>query len=357
MLHRIVLAALIFIYSSACALAQPDTALSPELQQMIINAGNNMRVGNYKDALTTYRQLMILRKDNPIPYIGAGTAYYNLGQYDEAIAVLRKATEMPGTTADAYVTLSATYLAQGKSKEAINIARKGLASFPSAGQLYYQSGLSYWQTNDREAALRMWITGTEMAPGYAGNYKKAAACYLQSDDVLWGLLYGETAIAMRGDTTGNTELKVALYTGWKRFFEQLPDTHEQGTPFEKEVKNTFLQLSPVVSDGISTENITMIKTRFMLAWYDAGKVKYPFALFDMYDTLLRTGRFDVYNEWLHGYAESPKQYEAWNTFHKNKLADLLTGNSSLLTSLAPTPSYHDMSNTSLRKVISQKKKR
>ena len=71
--------------------------------------------------------------------------------------------------------------------------------------------------------------------------------------------------------------------------------------FEEAVFNTFIKLSPVVADGITTENLTMVRTRFLMDWYQQKyNEKYPFTLFSRQDRMTRDGYFDIYNQWMFG---------------------------------------------------------
>lgn len=90
--------------------------------------------------------------------------------------------------------------------------------------------------------------------------------------------------------------------------------------FEKAVMKTFLLLAPVMSDGVTTENLTMLRTRFVLEWMENYAAKYPFSLFSYHDKLLRDGQFEAYNQWLFGKAENVALSNSWNQFNPDALA-------------------------------------
>jgi len=58
--------------------------------------------------------------------------------------------------------------------------------------------------------------------------------------------------------------------------------------------------SLVASYGINPETLTMIRSRFILDWYNTNGDKLPFKLFELQRQLLQEGMFDAYNEWLFG---------------------------------------------------------
>ena len=93
----------------------------------------------------------------------------------------------------------------------------------------------------------------------------------------------------------------------------------QPSTFLDAVEKTYLALTPVVSDGITTENLTMVRTRFLMDWFDKYAGKYPYSLFSYQDYLVKNGLFDIYNEWLFGQAESVVEYNAWKQFHTGEM--------------------------------------
>jgi hypothetical protein len=94
--------------------------------------------------------------------------------------------------------------------------------------------------------------------------------------------------------------------------------------------------SSVANKGITTETLTMIRSRFILDWYQANATKFPLRLFDYQQQLLKEGLFDAYNQWLFGAAENlatydswskthAEQYEAFNTFQRNRIFKMPAG--------------------------------
>jgi hypothetical protein len=59
----------------------------------------------------------------------------------------------------------------------------------------------------------------------------------------------------------------------------------------------------------------MIRTRFILDWYQTYAAKYPFRLFDYQQQLIREGMFDAYNQWLFGTTENLAAYDNWTKTH------------------------------------------
>jgi hypothetical protein len=120
---------------------------------------------------------------------------------------------------------------------------------------------------------------------------------------------------MRADTTGNAALKQSIYAGYKEFFTTVADEGNKliNSVATASICHIYEQLTPVVSDGVTTESLTMARTRFLMEWVK-GKER-PMALFTYQDELVRSGWFDIYNEWIFGNAENNAEFKAWNKFH------------------------------------------
>ena len=316
----------ILLYTAYNVSAQ-DSWPSPEVAQMYRHAQDYVAMGNYADAIVTYKQVIILAPGKFILYEGLGKAQYLSGSYKEAEETLQPYIGDHEADEAFYDMLGASRAAQNDGKGAKAVLKKGLEHFPASGLLYYDMGHLYELEKKKEEAITAWVEGISNAPAYAQNYYAAARAYMNGDDVLQGLLYGEIYLDITQDTTGVDSLKEMLFAGYKTMFDDiasrsttaLGETSPVINSFADAVEQTYVSLTPVVSDGITTENLTMVRTRFIMEWMDKYAGKYPYSLFTYQDYLIRNGLFDIYNEWLFGKAESTTEYNAWNQFHPGEM--------------------------------------
>ena len=66
-----------------------------------------------------------------------------------------------------------------------------------------------------------------------------------------------------------------------------------------------------VSSGVTASSLTMLRTRFLLEWYEKEPGKYAFRLFEYQRQLTREGFFDAYNQWLFGAAQNLAEFQQW----------------------------------------------
>lgn len=310
------------------------TELSPEVAQLYGSAGKNLERGNYKDAITAYKQAIMLAPGEKKLYRMLGQAYFLAGNYAEAERTLGVVITATDYSADAtcYRLQAAAMAAQRKYKQARAIISEGLEKFPDSGLLYHEQGEINLRDNKPEKALAAWLDGIEKAPAYPGNYYAAAGIYLQTDHVMWGLLYGEIYLNIAHDTAGYENLKNQLFAAYKTLFDNLVNKDvtkntnllkpSAVNSSEDAMQYTWLTVTPVAGDGITTENLVMARTRFLMEWSANYSNKYPYSLFRYWDTLVRTGHFEIYNEWLFGKAENVGEFKAWDTFHEGDIARL-----------------------------------
>ena len=76
--------------------------------------------------------------------------------------------------------------------------------------------------------------------------------------------------------------------------------------------------SSLASKGINTETLTMIRTRFILEWFDKFASRFPFKLFDYQRQLIQDGMFAAYDQWLFGAIENLPAYENWTKMHNEE---------------------------------------
>jgi len=85
--------------------------------------------------------------------------------------------------------------------------------------------------------------------------------------------------------------------------------------FSKAFLDCMNKQSSLASRGINTETLTMIRTRFILEWFDKYASRFPYKLFDYQRQLLQEGMFNAYNQWLFGTVENLAAYDDWTKKH------------------------------------------
>ncbi|MBN9483636.1 MAG: hypothetical protein BGO70_14225 [Bacteroidetes bacterium 43-93] len=307
---------------------------SPEVEQMYKQAREYKMQGNFQQAAITYKQAIALAPDKVVLYNDLAQVYYLTGAYDDALEILEPILKNNDGDEQSYQVKAASLSAKKEFKKAKSTLQEAIKKYPHAGILYHDLGKLYEDDGANVYALESWLDGIEADPAFHINYYEAARTYMGTKKPVWAVLYAEMFLNIEQHTPRADETRDMLLGAYMRLFSQLgtqnvpkyknKKTAVAGTPnnFEEAVNLTYLKLSPVVSDGINTENLTMLRTRFLMEWKKTYANKYPFSLFTRLDDMVRSGYFDIYNEWVFGKIDNFKEFDIWNKFHPEAIPKL-----------------------------------
>jgi tetratricopeptide (TPR) repeat protein len=315
--------------ASAASARGQESWPSPEVEALYKSAQASLSSGNFKQAIASYQQAIALAPDKAILYRDLANAYLLSGSYSRAEQIITPIIDKGGADAQSYALASAIQSALKEDKKARRLLDRGLEQYPNSGFLFHEKGKFYEEQGEQQEALKTWLAGISADPGYHINYYEAARTYMQTSKPVWTIIYGEIFINLERYTPRSGETRKMLLAAYKRFYatpdaEDVPSFGKSAlsaapSNFEQAVTQTLLRLAPVVADGISAENLTMLRTRFSMEWVAKYAARYPFTLFSHWDDLLRAGHFDACNQWVFGRAENQAQYDAWIKFHPEAL--------------------------------------
>lgn len=295
---------------------------SPEIEQMYAQGMNNLGRGNTQEAIAIFQKTLQAAPGNFMTLRALAKSYQLAGENSNANKVLEPIFANQSADAECYRISAMAYLGDKKEKDAKKILQQGLSAFPKSGALYHELGILYEQQEDNEKALKTWLDGIANDNNYHLNYYEATLAYMKTDEMIWPILYGEIFVNKEPNTQRSNEVRSLLLDAYKKLFftpskNVTGDYTDKSTPqtFEDAVKQTFSSLFFVVSDGITTENLIMLRSRFIINWKNNYAARYPFSLFNYQEDMMRHGQFDAYNQWLFGKVENAQQYNTWaNTF-------------------------------------------
>ena len=277
------------------------------------------RQGDYTNALVVLNEA--LKKDPQNLELSKDIAfnYYLEKEFDKGIAVAKALIERRDADVTSYQILGMLYKAIGEVKECDRMYKAGIKRYPHSGVLLNEYGEMLWSKQDY-SAIKYWEQGIRIDPGYPGNYYNAARYYFFTQDKVWGLVYGEIFLNMESYTKRTAEIKDLLLEGYKKMFTDvnLQKYQDVKSPFVVAFLNIMGKESFTISKGITAETLTVLRTKFIIDWFDTYPTNYPFHLFDYQRQLLKAGMFDAYNEWLFGASGNLPAFQAWTTAHSDE---------------------------------------
>ena len=163
--------------------------------------------------------------------------------------------------------------------------------------------------------ILQWEKGIETDPEYSGNYYNAAKYYADHGNLLWAALYGEIFTNIESYSGRTTEIKDILFDMYKKIFNSGQVSIKGSNAFETRIVESLKKQAGLSTDGINTESLIAIRTRFVLDWFPASVKKYPYKLFELHHQLLENGLFEAYNQWLFGSVDNMPAYQDWKNSH------------------------------------------
>jgi Tfp pilus assembly protein PilF len=293
------------------------TAIAQE-QSLQETARGFMRSGDFDNAILVLNRALEQDKKNLDLQKDLALAYYYKRDYAKALDVVRPMLERDDADVMTYQIGGNVFKALEEVKDADKMYKKALKKFPRSGALHSEYGELLWAGKNYDA-IELWEKGIRDDPSFAGNYYNAALFYYYTKDKAWTLIYGEIFVNMESLTERAAAMKELLLNAYKeKLFtdvDVMKDQDKTKSDFAKSFLQTMSKQSVAANRGITTETLTMIRTRFILDWYKNHAAKYPFKLFDYQQQLLREGMFEAYNQWLFGTVESLPVYDNWTKTH------------------------------------------
>lgn len=286
--------------------------------QMHETAKNFMKQGDYSNAIVVLSRAIAIEPMSLGLTKDLALSYYFFNDYEKALQVIKPLLDREDADDQGFQVAGNIYKSLSQPKEAERIYKKGLRKFPASGPLYNDLGEVMWAQKDFEA-IKEWEKGIEKDPSYSRNYYNAAKYYYLSTDKIWSILYGEIFLNMEPFSNKTPEIKDLLLESYKKLFmAPLPDNSKSYNRFETAYFQLMNRQVVVAGTGITPETLAMIRTRFILDWFNDKRP--PFKLFDYQKQLLQEGLFDAYNQWIFGSAQNLSSFQNWVNSHPDEYA-------------------------------------
>lgn len=289
-----------------------------DVKTMHETAKTYMRSGDYDNAIIVLTRA--LQKDQKSLEMQKDLvmSYYLKRDYTKAMEGAETLIERDDADVVTFQIAGNVYKALEEVKECEKMYKKAIKKFPKSGPLYSEYGELLWASKNF-SAIEQWEKGIQADPGYSGNYYNAALYYYYAKDKVWSVIYGEVYVNMESLSERATAMKQLLLQSYKEKLFADADILKGEEKNKSEFAKAFLQgiskQSSEASKGLTTETLTMIRSKFILDWYQNYAARFPFKLFEYQRQLLQEGMFEAYNQWLFGTVENLAAYDTWTKTH------------------------------------------
>ncbi|MFT3937028.1 MAG: hypothetical protein QM726_25605 [Chitinophagaceae bacterium] len=315
-------------------------ASAQDVKALQETARNFVKDGDFSNAVMVLNKAHEQEPNNLSVSKDLALVYFQKADYPKMQVVMKPLLEREDADVDTYQLGGMLYKALNDPKECEKVYKKALKTFPDSGPLLCDYGEFLWAKQDY-SAIKQWEHGIQTNPSYTGNYYNAAKYYYFTRDKAWSLIYGEMFVNMESYSRRTAEIKSLLLEGYKKLYTDADIMKNQDSKNEFVVAflTAMNRQAELAKKGITTETLTMIRTRFILDWFDKDGTKFPFKLFDYQKQLLKEGSFNAYNQWLFGSAQNLAAFENWTNTHSTEYKQFTTAQSARLFKL-PAGQYY-----------------
>ncbi|MFT3845794.1 MAG: tetratricopeptide repeat protein [Lacibacter sp.] len=328
------------LFASAAVWAQ-----EPDADQLHETAKQFMRSGDWTNAVLVLNKALAKEPTNLALQKDLALTYYYQRDFAKAKETIKPMIDREDADVQVFQVAGNIFKAIQESKDCEKMYKKALKKYPASGALYAEYGELLWLMSEHAASIAQWETGIKTDPAFAGNYYFASRYYFFTTDKVWALVYGEIFINMESYSSRTAEIKNLLLDGYKKFFSDDPKLKpaKNKNEFSEAYTSVMKQNSIVINKGVTTESLTMLRTRFILDWNKQYAAKFPFRLFDHQTQLLQEGMFDAYNQWIFEAAGDLAKYEAWTKLNTDQYNEFTKFQKSKLFKI-PAGQYYKASN-------------
>lgn len=326
------LMSLFIVFSNQNSRAQ-ESGTSPELLQIIKGANSALDKGDFASSIALFKQGIILAPDNVGLRKDLAYAYLLNKELDKARETIDPVVNSSAADAQCFQIAAGIELADGKNSKAKRIVNKGLEKFPSAGVLYNTKGnIEITGAKSNKEAISTWIKGIAAEPNYATNYFNLSNALSENKEYVWVIIYAEKYINLDQQSPKSVDMRRLLFETYKKVltsntagalpeFNASNDRNNSKISFEDAVRKALGTNISTVSDGYTTDNISMLRSRFLIYWNNNYADRFPQSIFTYQTRLMKAGNFPAYNQWLFGAIENTKEFGIWVSQFRSNYQD------------------------------------
>jgi Tfp pilus assembly protein PilF len=294
------------------------------VRQLRATALSYQMQGDYANTLLVLGTALQMEPKNMELLTDLAHTYYLQGQYGVASEAVRPLLDREDADERTFQVGGNIFKALGDVTSCEKMYKKAIKKFPESGVLLCEYGEILLSMKEPAKAFALWERGILSDPSHSGNYYHAAKYHYFRGEKVWSIVLAETFLNLESYSARSAEIKEQLLDSYKRFFipEAVSAQTEPRKPsaFEQAFRSTLMRQAPLASRGIDVNRLIMIRTRFILDWFQGPARQFPHAMLEQQRQMLRDGYYEAYNLWLFGAASNMTEYKNWANTHEQELA-------------------------------------
>lgn len=297
-----------------------NTELTLSGKELYESARAYLQKGDYANAIMVYNQAIQVEPQNLSYRRELAHAYYLQGDMIHAESMIKPLLKADEADPETFLVACKVYIKMKNLEYAKDAINAGIDRFPQRGELYEQKGQLFTIQKSYKDAAEVWEKGVEKDPAYYMNYYDLTKSYFFNKQYLWAIIYAEHFINMESFSSRTEEMKKMLFESYKFLFAELINQEirkkankapKEPDTFDECYLQTLDNLKNTVTGGVTAENLTMLRVRFLLDWNKLYAKSFPMELIDYQQRMILNGFYDAYNEWLFGRLENEHAMQTW----------------------------------------------
>lgn len=148
---------------------------SDKANMYVLNGFKLIETGKYREGLSCCLRSLMIERNNPAAYFGAGLAYKYLNNYDKAIKNFQKSAEINPDNYKTHYETGICYLLKSAPEKALRYFQKSIVIDKTKPDVQLQLALTHELINEDDMAMEIYDTLIERYPDYikARSHKAA----------------------------------------------------------------------------------------------------------------------------------------------------------------------------------------
>jgi len=153
-------------------------------------------MGRIEEAITYYRQALLLKPDDAVARNSLGTALQTLGKFEEAISQYREALRIRPDYVNAHYNLGTSLLSLGKPEEAVNHFQEVLRNGPEDPEAYNDLGSALAIQGEMAQAAIQFEKALRLNPAHANAHYNLGKVFAIQGNLLQAAAHFEQALKL-----------------------------------------------------------------------------------------------------------------------------------------------------------------
>jgi len=185
------------------------TKAKPDIRggEDFINGLNFYKVGNYQEAMESFKKVTEKFPDYPDAFYNLGLSYLKNGDIDNALTSLQKANKLKPDMVAVYLSLGQCYIKKGPMNKALEVFSKAIEIQPDNAKIHYNIGTVYYSEEKIDEAIAAFEKSAELNPNFSSPHYQLGLAYIKKGDLSKSIEHFENFLELEPNAAEASQVK------------------------------------------------------------------------------------------------------------------------------------------------------